>query len=129
MWVKVSGSDRISRQGPPYADAVPYARSLVERFGDRTLWGTDWPHPNQNHVPDDGVLVDLLGEITPSAREQQMLLVENPQRLYRFPVLLESDEDGKFAGVSIFKPRHGKASPVKKSRRGRSIRSRSEAPR
>jgi 2-pyrone-4,6-dicarboxylate lactonase len=91
IWMKVSGSDRVSRKGPPYSDAVPYARLLVERFGDRTLWGTDWPHPNQNHVPDDGVLVDLLGEITPSERERQMLLVENPQRLYRFPVLLETE--------------------------------------
>ena len=91
MWVKVSGSDRISRQGPPYADAIPYARSLVERFGDRTLWGTDWPHPNHNHVPDDGVLAELLGQIAPSERLRQTLLVENPQRLYRFPVLLETE--------------------------------------
>ena len=91
MWVKVSGSDRISRQGPPYADAIPYARSLVERFGDRTLWGTDWPHPNHNHVPDDGVLAELLGQIAPSERLRQALLVENPQRLYRFPVLLETE--------------------------------------
>ena len=91
MWVKVSGSDRISRQGPPYADAIPYARSLVERFGDRTLWGTDWPHPNHSHVPDDGVLAELLGRIAPSERLAQALLVENPQRLYRFPVSLEAE--------------------------------------
>jgi 2-pyrone-4,6-dicarboxylate lactonase len=86
MWVKVSGSDRISRDGPPYADAVPFARSLVERFGDRVLWGTDWPHPNCNHVPDDGVLVDLLARIAPSDALRRALLVDNPQRLYGFPV-------------------------------------------
>jgi 2-pyrone-4,6-dicarboxylate lactonase len=88
MWVKVSGSDRISREGPPYADAVPFARTLVERFGDRTLWGTDWPHPNCNGVPDDGVLVDLLAQIAPSEGLRRALLVDNPQRLYRFPVSL-----------------------------------------
>jgi 2-pyrone-4,6-dicarboxylate lactonase len=90
-WVKVSGSDRISRQGSPYADAVPYARFLVERFGDRTLWGTDWPHPNSDHVPDDRELARLLGQIAPSESLRQALLVENPQRLYRFPMLLEKE--------------------------------------
>ena len=32
FWVKVSGCDRISRTGPPYADAVPFARKLVTRI-------------------------------------------------------------------------------------------------
>ena len=91
MWVKVSGSDRISRQGPPYSDAIPYARLLVDRFGDRTLWGTDWPHPNSEQVPDDGVLTELLDQIAPSESLRQTLLVENPQRLYRFPLLLEME--------------------------------------
>lgn len=82
--VKVSGSERCSKLGTPYADAVPFARKLVDAFGDRTLWGTDWPHPNLNHVPDDGVLADLLQEIAPSAAQRQALLVDNPRRFYRF---------------------------------------------
>ena len=84
VWVKVSGADRATRQGPPYADAVPFARKLVEEFGDRCVWGTDFPHPNQNHIPDDGVLVDLLAQIAPKPAELQALLVDNPQRFYRF---------------------------------------------
>ena len=85
FWVKVSGSDRATRKGPPYADAVPFARKLVAEFGDRVLWGTDWPHPNHaGPIPDDGVLVDLLAEIAPAAAARQALLVDNPQRLYRF---------------------------------------------
>ncbi len=82
--VKVSGSDRCTRQAPPYADAIPFARKLVAEFGDRTLWGTDWPHPNLNHVPDDGLLVDLLREIAPAQAQRQALLVDNPARFYRF---------------------------------------------
>ena len=84
IWVKVSGVDRLSRQGAPYADAVPFARTLVERFGDRSLWGTDWPHPNTPSPPDDGVLTDVLSQIAPSPAQRQALLVDNAQRLYRF---------------------------------------------
>jgi 2-pyrone-4,6-dicarboxylate lactonase len=46
FWVKVSGVDRITRQGPPYDDALPFAARLVAEFGDRVVWGNDWPHPN-----------------------------------------------------------------------------------
>ena len=66
FWVKVSGSERASRQGPPYADAVPFARTLVAEHGDRALWGTDWPHPNlSGPMPDDAALVELLADIAP----------------------------------------------------------------
>ncbi|HZP68741.1 MAG TPA: amidohydrolase family protein [Pseudolabrys sp.] len=85
VWVKVSGADRITRKGPPYSDAVPFARRLVAEFGDRCVWGTDWPHPNhQGPVPDDGTLVDIIAEIAPGESARQALLVDNPQRLYRF---------------------------------------------
>jgi 2-pyrone-4,6-dicarboxylate lactonase len=84
MWVKVSGCDRITKQAPPYADAIPFAKKLVADFGDRCVWGTDWPHPNHTHVPDDGLLVDILSEIAPSPAALQALMVDNPQRLYKF---------------------------------------------
>lgn len=85
VWVKVSGCDRITRLGPPYADAVPFARKLVAEFGDRCVWGTDWPHPShQGPIPDDGVLVDIIAEIAPTPQARQALLVDNPQRFYDF---------------------------------------------
>ena len=83
FWVKVSGLERASRQGAPYADAVPFARKLVGEFGDRVLWGSDWPHPNLDSIPDDGILVDLIGEFANEA-QRQALLVDNPQKLYKF---------------------------------------------
>jgi len=84
VWSKVSCPERLSRVGPPgYADVVPFARHLVERFPDRVLWGTDWPHPNmKEHMPDDGHLVDVIPHIAPTLELQQKLLVENPMRLY-----------------------------------------------
>jgi 2-pyrone-4,6-dicarboxylate lactonase len=86
VWSKVSCPERLSKSGPPaYADVVPFARTVVARFPERVLWGTDWPHPNLNmfgHMPDDGALVDFIPAIAPTAELQHKLLVANPMRLY-----------------------------------------------
>lgn len=86
VYAKVSGSERLSKSGPPgYDDYVAFARAVVERFPDRVLWGTDWPHPNLNmvgHMPDDAWLVDLIPRLASTPLLQQKLLVDNPMRLY-----------------------------------------------
>jgi 2-pyrone-4,6-dicarboxylate lactonase len=84
IWSKVSCPERLSKRGPPgYDDVVPFARTIVERFPDRVLWGTDWPHPNmKGHMPDDGHLVDMIPRIATTAQLQRKLLVDNPMRLY-----------------------------------------------
>ena len=91
VWSKVSCPERLSVAGPPalhgeqaaYRDVVPFARRVVEEFPDRVLWGTDWPHPNlKDHMPDDGLLVDFIPHIAPTAELQRKLLVDNPMRLY-----------------------------------------------
>ncbi|HEX2011452.1 MAG TPA: amidohydrolase family protein [Roseateles sp.] len=85
IWVKLSGMDRISRSGPPYADAQSFARALMAEHGERVLWGNDWPHPNHaGPLPDERQLVELIAAIAPTAAQRQALLVDNPQRLYRF---------------------------------------------
>ncbi|MGY2736068.1 putative TIM-barrel fold metal-dependent hydrolase [Sphingomonas sp. UYP23] len=79
----MSGAERLSPQGPPFDDFVAVIRPVVERFPDRVLWGTDWPHPNMEHrIPDDGTLVDVIPRIAPTAVLQRKLLVDNPMRLY-----------------------------------------------
>ena len=45
--------------GPPDEDALPFARTLVEEFGDRAVWGNDWPHPNHGGRSPTRALVDL----------------------------------------------------------------------
>jgi 2-pyrone-4,6-dicarboxylate lactonase len=84
VWSKVSCPDRLSVEGPPaYSDVRPFARTVVERYPDRVLWGTDWPHPNmKSHMPDDGLLVDVIPHVAPTEELQQALLVDNPTRLY-----------------------------------------------
>ena len=91
IWTKVSCPERLSVSGPPalggeqnaYRDVVPFARRVLETFPDRVLWGTDWPHPNlESHMPDDGLLVDVIPHVAVTPALQQKLLVTNPMRLY-----------------------------------------------
>lgn len=84
FWAKVSGAERLTKQGPPfYDDVVPFARHVVETFPDRVITGTDWPHPNmKSHMPDDGHLVDYMAKIAPTEELRRKLLVDNPMRLY-----------------------------------------------
>ena len=81
-WIKVCGSERIS--DPPFEAALPFARALVEASPERTLWGTDFPHPNLKQPVDEAVLLDLVPQFALTAEEQQRLLVDNPARLYEF---------------------------------------------
>ncbi len=81
-WIKVCGAERISM--PPYDAAVPIAHALVEAAPQRVLWGTDFPHPNSTHEPDEADLVDLVPQYAPDALAQRRLLVDNPARLYGF---------------------------------------------
>ncbi|MGN7150541.1 amidohydrolase family protein [Arthrobacter sp. SAFR-179] len=91
VWVKVSCPERLSVSGPPalegetapYRDVVAFGRTVVEKFPDRVLWGTDWPHPNlTDHMPDDGLLVDYIPQVATTTELQHKLLVTNPMNLY-----------------------------------------------
>jgi 2-pyrone-4,6-dicarboxylate lactonase len=84
VWAKVSCPDRLTVSGSPlYLDVIPFAKSVVEEFPDRVLWGTDWPHPNmKKEMPDDGILVDFVPSIAVTAQLQEQLLVTNPNKLY-----------------------------------------------
>lgn len=85
-WCKLSGADRVSMAGPPFFDAVPFGRALVQANPRRLVWGTDWPHVNHfgRTLPDDGRLVDLLREYAPDDDVREAILVNNPRELYGF---------------------------------------------
>ena len=75
--------------GPPYADAIPFARPLVAGIRRPHAVGHRLAASQPHHVPDDGVLVDLLArDRADGSAAPQALLVDNPQRLYRFPMTL-----------------------------------------
>ena len=84
VWIKLSGADRLTKIGPPYADVVPFAHRLIEVAPERMLWGSDWPHTgvfDAARMPDDGLLVDALFEFAPDETVRRKILVDNPRRL------------------------------------------------
>ena len=83
IWTKATCPDRLSTQRDPWNDFVEVVRPIVERYPDRVLWGSDWPHPNmQDNIPDDGHLVDVIPRIAVTAELQRKILIDNPARLY-----------------------------------------------
>jgi 2-pyrone-4,6-dicarboxylate lactonase len=84
VWVKLSGVDRLATNPPALDDSVELARSLARHAPERVVWGTDYPHPNTQFIPDDIDLVNTLSRIAPTADLLQRLLVDNPARLFDF---------------------------------------------
>jgi 2-pyrone-4,6-dicarboxylate lactonase len=85
--VKVSGIDRIDSNpahAPKYSAGVALAKLLVENYPDQCVWGTDFPHPNHTHVPNDSALVEAISRMACTPDLMEKLLVTNPERLYGF---------------------------------------------
>lgn len=88
FWVKMSAPYRLSRKGPPYEDLRPFMAALLACRPDRLLWATDWPHTELwCDMPDDFALAWAFDDLMTQHRDQ--VLVENPARLYGFPLPLD----------------------------------------
>src|SRR4051794_7576641 len=84
-WVKISGAYRLTAEGPPYRDTIPFAQALVAAAPERCVWGSDWPHvANWGPMMNVGDLLDLLADWVPDADARRRVLVDNPHRLYGF---------------------------------------------
>ncbi len=67
----------------PFSEGLPFIQALVQALPERTLWGTDWQHPNvSGDMPDEGELVDSFFAAVVDAEVRQLVLVENPKALY-----------------------------------------------
>lgn len=85
LWVMLSLSEKISRQGKPWADVVPIAQRLIETAPDRCVWGSDWPHPvSVKQPPNEGDLMELLYRYAPDPQVLRRILVDNPARFFGF---------------------------------------------
>lgn len=82
-WIKTC-SYRVSSTGAPFADAQANVQALVAAAPEHCVWGTDWPHPGMDPVPDAGALFDQFCAWVPDAATRQRILVDNPAKLYGF---------------------------------------------
>jgi 2-pyrone-4,6-dicarboxylate lactonase len=85
-WVKLSAPYYGRADPPGYPFATEFARRLYAARPDRMLFGTNWPHPQADPVPDEGDLVDWIAAVTAGEVGFRQVLVDNPARLYGFPV-------------------------------------------
>jgi predicted TIM-barrel fold metal-dependent hydrolase len=86
VWTKLASFYGRSSAGSPYDDMAPYARAVAAARSDRLVFGTNWPHPGRKHPrPDDADLLDAFARWFPQRALQQRILVDNPERLFRFP--------------------------------------------
>jgi D-galactarolactone isomerase len=84
-YLKLAAAYEVSRAGPPgYADVAALARAAVRQAPERMLWASNWPHVSVEAPPDDAMLLDLLLDWAPDEAVRQLVLVENPARLYGF---------------------------------------------
>lgn len=84
-WVMLSLSEKISKDGAPWDDVIPVARTLIETAPDRVVWASDWPHPvSVRQPPNEGDLLELLYRYAPDEATLKKILVDNPARLFGF---------------------------------------------
>lgn len=84
-WVKLSAPYQLSKSGGPgYEDYRVFARTLVAAAPERMVWGTNWPHPKVDFMPDDADLLDTLLDWVDDDATRRRILVDNPAVLYGF---------------------------------------------
>ena len=84
-WVKLSGYYQLSETGAPhYKDYRTLAQTLVAAAPERMLWGTNWPHPKVNFMPDNTELLETLFEWVDDDSTRRQILCKNPACLYGF---------------------------------------------
>jgi D-galactarolactone isomerase len=84
-WVKISAPYESSKLGPPdYADIAPLARTLAERYPERCLWATNWPHPNVVPRPVDTTMLDWTFALIVGESARRRILVDNAAEFYGF---------------------------------------------
>jgi predicted TIM-barrel fold metal-dependent hydrolase len=82
-WVKLTGIYRMS-VAKGFSDVAPMARALIEAAPDRVIWGSDYPHLSFADEVGSVELWNLLGQWAPDEATRRRILVDNPQRLFKF---------------------------------------------
>jgi L-fuconolactonase len=82
VWCKLSGLRTEQDPGQPAEALAPYARHLVDTFGPRAMWGSDWPvilHAGDNYADWLATSRTLIG---PRSAEHMARLFEGAARAF-----------------------------------------------
>jgi predicted TIM-barrel fold metal-dependent hydrolase len=83
--VKLSGYQKFSTEGPPYRDAAPFVRALLDAYTpDACLWASDWPFLRSPVHLDVGPLLVQFERLVPDAADRQRILWDTPRRWFGF---------------------------------------------
>lgn len=82
-WVKLTALYRMS-VAPGFGDAGPMMQALVETAADRLIWGSDHPHLSFADKTSTLELFNFFGRWVPDADDRHKILVDNPQKLFKF---------------------------------------------
>jgi len=87
-WVKLSAPYLDSRTGEQkgFKDLDQVAGHWVREAPERLVWGSDWPHTSLLNGIDPKLLLAKLDDWTQSLEVFNRILVDNPARLYGFPL-------------------------------------------
>ncbi|AZG11202.1 hypothetical protein EGT29_26740 [Pigmentiphaga sp. H8] len=99
LYVKLSAPYRAAPDGTHLDELAAFTRRLADAAPDRLLWASDWPHTGGHGVRQGGLdriepfrsenagaALDRLRGWLPDPADWQRILVDNPARLYAFPV-------------------------------------------
>jgi predicted TIM-barrel fold metal-dependent hydrolase len=83
--VKLSGLQKFSAAPPPYEDALPFVRALIDAFGlQQCMWASDWPFLKAPQRLDVGPLVRAVQQLLPQADQRRQLWWDTPRRWLGF---------------------------------------------
>jgi predicted TIM-barrel fold metal-dependent hydrolase len=83
--VKLSGYQKFSTEAPPYPDAHPYVRALLDAYGlEACVWASDWPFLKAPQRLDVGPLLRAVERLLPDPADRKKLWWDTPARWFGF---------------------------------------------
>jgi predicted TIM-barrel fold metal-dependent hydrolase len=82
-WVKLI-SYRSAIAGRTRIEMKPIISKILNAAPERCVWGTDWPHPLLDDVPDTAELLSEFRDFISNEALQRLVLCSNPAKLYGF---------------------------------------------
>jgi 2-pyrone-4,6-dicarboxylate lactonase len=82
-FVKLTGIYRFST-APDFSDVKPIAQALMARAPEQLIWGSDFPHLSFHDRVGTIQLYNLISEWAPNPGLRELILADNPARLFGF---------------------------------------------